>query len=85
MSIGLFVILPITLAGIVLLAYFLKMLLKNRNSTDIILLGMEITIIGGILLISKSINFVGSDIVEISAVFTGLSVSLAGLLKKNKV
>ncbi len=85
MSIGLFVILPITLAGIVLLAYFLKMLLKNRNSTDIILLGMEITIIGGILLISKSINFVGSDIVEISAVFTGLSVSLAGLLKNNKV
>lgn len=85
MRLGILVILPIAFAGIVLLTLILKMLLKNKNSTDIILLGIEITLIGGILLISKCINFVGSDIVEISIVFIGLSISLAGILKKGKV
>jgi Cu/Ag efflux pump CusA len=73
-------VLPLALAAIAVLVFLLKRLLKNKNSTDIILLGIEITLTGGILLISKS-GISGNGAVELILVFAGLSLSLAGLLK----
>jgi hypothetical protein len=48
------IVLPLALAVIALLIFLFMRLLKNKNSTDIILLGIEITLTGGILLISNS-------------------------------
>ena len=73
--------LPIALAVIALLTFLFKRLLKNKNSTDLILFGMGMTIAGEILLISDNINFAGSGAVALILVFAGASLSLAGLLQ----
>jgi hypothetical protein len=70
------IVLPLALAGIALLTFLFKRLLKNKNSTDIILLGIEITLTGGILLISNS--SAGIDALGLILVFAGLSFSLTG-------
>lgn len=69
-------VLPLALAAIAVLVFLLKRLLKNKNSTDIILLGIEITLTGGILLISNS--SAGIDALGLILVFAGLSFSLTG-------
>lgn len=71
--------LPIALAVIALLTFLFRRLLKNKNSTDIILLGIEITLTGGILLISNSSAVIYS--VGLILVFAGIGLSLAGLFK----
>ena len=72
---------PAVLIGIILMAFILKILLKKKNPADIILFGIEVTIIGGILLLSEGISFTGSNIVGIFIVSVGLSISLAGIMK----
>jgi hypothetical protein len=73
--------LPLVLAVIALLTFLFRRLFKNKNSTDIILFGMGMTIAGEILLISDKIDFAGSGAVALILVFAGIGLSLAGLFK----
>lgn len=72
-------VIPLALVVIALLTFLFMRMFKNKNSTDLILLGIEITLTGGILLISNS--SAGIDAVGLVLVFAGLSFSLGGLFK----
>ena len=73
--------LPLALAVIALLTFLFRRLFKNKNSTNLILFGMGMTIAGELLLISDNIDFSGSGAVALILVFAGASLSLAGLFK----
>ncbi|AEE97784.1 hypothetical protein [Mahella australiensis] len=84
MSYGLLHILVIILLSAVILTFLMKSIFKNHNSFGIMLLGIEFTMAGGIFFISDKINFIGSDIVEISLILIGFVVVISGLINDNK-
>ncbi|MBE5965659.1 MAG: hypothetical protein E7255_01595 [Lachnospiraceae bacterium] len=79
MALSLIITVPVLLLILVLFGILLKYLLRNRDATPIILLGIQISIIGIYFSLSTYCNLNGYEIIIVLA---GFVCSLTGLLKK---
>lgn len=79
MAYGFITLIPIFLLILILFGLLLKYLLKNKDATLIILIGIQITIIGIYFSLSTYYDLNGYEIIIVLA---GFVCSLTGLLKK---
>lgn len=83
MVMSLLLVVLICIAVVAVLGILLKGYLKDKSSTQILLLGIELTVVGGIFIIGG--NDVIKGIADIGLIFviTGLFISVFGFFQKN--
>ena len=72
-------LIPISLILAGLTAYIVSKLTKRLKPHELILLGIEVTIIGSFLGISSNLNLRGFELI---IVLSGLGISILGAIKK---
>jgi hypothetical protein len=80
MTFSFIIVLPVTLLLIILFSYLLKRLLKNKNPMELILFGLEITVVGVFFTLNNNFDLKGYELIF---VIVGVIFSLSGLIKND--
>jgi ABC-type uncharacterized transport system permease subunit len=80
MAYSIILVLPVALLLIVLFAFLLKRLLKNKNPMELIVFGLELTVVGLFFTLNNNFDLNGFEIIF---VIVGVIFSLSGILKND--